>query len=242
MGEVWPGDAEETEAILARGEVTEIAEVVAGSNRVFQVRLEMDGKSLTAVYKPTRGERPLWDFPPHTLYRREAATYVVDKALGWGLVPPTVARGDGPLGPGSMQAWVAEPPEDAAPDRLQLEEELRRLAALDVLVNNGDRKAAHLLLDPGLHLRGIDHGVTFSPEFKLRTVLADLGGERLPAAAMADLTSLLGDRRRLGALEAGLLRLLDQEEVAAFRRRALELRRSGRYPLLDPFWGRPFGR
>ncbi len=242
MGEVWPGDAEETEAILARGEVTEIAEVVAGSNRVFQVRLEMDGKSLTAVYKPARGERPLWDFPPHTLYRREAATYVVDKALGWGLVPPTVARRDGPLGPGSMQAWVAEPPEDAAPDRLQLEEELRRLAALDVLVNNGDRKAAHLLLDPGLHLRGIDHGVTFSPEFKLRTVLADLGGERLPAAAMADLTSLLGDRRRLGALEAGLLRLLDQEEVAAFRRRALELRRSGRYPLLDPFWGRPFGR
>ncbi len=242
MGEVWPGDAEETEAILARGEVTEIAEVVAGSNRVFQVRLEMDGKSLTAVYKPARGERPLWDFPPHTLYRREAATYVVDKALGWGLVPPTVARRDGPLGPGSMQEWVAEPPEDAAPDRLQLEGELRRLAALDVLVNNGDRKAAHLLLDPGLHLRGIDHGVTFSPEFKLRTVLADLGGERLPAAAMADLTSLLGDRRRLGALEAGLLRLLDQEEVAAFRRRALELRRSGRYPLLDPFWGRPFGR
>ena len=242
MDEVWPGDAEETEAILARGEVTEIAEVVAGSNRVFQVRLEMDGKSLTAVYKPARGERPLWDFPPHTLYRREAATYVVDKALGWGLVPPTVARRDGPLGPGSMQEWVAEPPEDAAPDRLQLEEELRRLAALDVLVNNGDRKAAHLLLDPGLHLRGIDHGVTFSPEFKLRTVLADLGGERLPAAAMADLTSLLGDRRRLGALEAGLLRLLDQEEVAAFRRRALELRRSGRYPLLDPFWGRPFGR
>lgn len=242
MGEVWPGDAEETEAILARGEVTEIAEVVAGSNRVFQVRLEMDGKSLTAVYKPARGERPLWDFPPHTLYRREAATYVVDKALGWGLVPPTVARRDGPLGPGSMQEWVAEPPEDAAPDRLQLEGELRRLAALDVLVNNGDRKAAHLLLDPGLHLRGIDHGVTFSPEFKLRTVLADLGGERVPAAAMADLTSLLGDRRRLGALEAGLLRLLDQEEVAAFRRRALELRRSGRYPLLDPFWGRPFGR
>ncbi|MHB1522510.1 MAG: protein kinase family protein [Candidatus Dormibacteria bacterium] len=242
MGEVWTGDAEETEAILARGEVTEIAEVVAGSNRVFQVRLEMDGKSLTAVYKPARGERPLWDFPPHTLYRREAATYVVDKALGWGLVPPTVARRDGPLGPGSMQEWVAEPPEDAAPDRLQLEEELRRLAALDVLVNNGDRKAAHLLLDPGLHLRGIDHGVTFSPEFKLRTVLADLGGERVPAAAMADLTSLLGDRRRLGALEAGLLRLLDQEEVAAFRRRALELRRSGRYPLLDPFWGRPFGR
>ncbi len=241
MGEVRPGGPAETEAILARGEVLGIAEVVAGSNRVFQVRLEMDGEALTAVYKPARGERPLWDFPPQTLYRREAATYLVDKALGWGLVPPTVARPDGPLGPGSMQEWVAGPPEGAAPDRLQLQEELRRLAALDVLVNNGDRKAAHLLLDPGLHLRGIDHGVTFSAEFKLRTVLADLGGEPLPEAIMADLASLAGDRRRLGALQADLLRLLDREEVGAFRRRALELRRSGRYPLLHPFWGRPFG-
>jgi uncharacterized repeat protein (TIGR03843 family) len=141
-----------------------------------------------------------------------------------------------------MQEWVAEPPEEAAPDPLQLEEELRRLAALDVLVNNGDRKAAHLLLDPQLHLRGIDHGVTFSPEFKLRTVLADLGGEAVPQATMADLASLLGDRSRLGALQAGLLGLLDRREVAAFRRRLRELCRSGRYPLLDPFWGRPFGR
>ncbi len=242
MGEVRSGGGAETEAILARGEVTAIAEVGAGSNRVFQVRLEMDGEALTAVYKPVRGERPLWDFPPHTLYRREAATYLVDRALGWGLVPPTVARPDGPLGPGSMQEWVAGPPEGVAPDPLQLEEELRHLAALDVLVNNGDRKAAHLLLDPGLHLRGIDHGVTFSPEFKLRTVLADLGGEPLPEAAMADLASLLGDHRRLGALETGLRRLLAGEEVGAFRRRARELRRSGRYPLLHPFWGQPFGR
>jgi hypothetical protein len=242
MGEVQPGSPAETEAILARGEVTEIAEVVAGSNRVFQVRLEMEGTALTAVYKPARGERPLWDFPAQTLYRREAATYLVDKALGWGLVPPTVARRDGPLGPGSMQEWVAEPPEDAAPDRGELEAELRRLAALDVLVNNGDRKAAHLLLDPGLHLRGIDHGVTFSPDFKLRTVLADLGGQPVPEEAMADLASLLGDSRRLAVLQADLLRLLDRDEVAAFRRRARELQRSGRYPLLDPFWGRPFGR
>ncbi len=242
MAEVRPGSAAETEAILTRGEVTQIAEVVAGSNRVFQVRLETEGKALTAVYKPARGERPLWDFPPQTLYRREAATYVVDRALGWGLVPPTVARRDGPLGPGSMQEWVAEPPEDATPDRGQLEAELRRLAALDVLVNNGDRKAAHLLLDPGLHLRGIDHGVTFSAGFKLRTVLADLGGQLVPEEAMADLASLLGDHDRLGVLQASLLRLLDRDEVAAFRRRALELRRSGRYPLLDPFWGRPFGR
>ena len=242
MVEARPGDPAGTESILARGEVTSLAEVVAGSNRVFQVRLEMGGAALTAVYKPARGERPLWDFPPQTLYRREAATYLVDRALGWGLVPPTVARRDGPLGPGSMQEWVAEPPEEAAPDPLQLEEELRRLAALDVLVNNGDRKAAHLLLDPGLHLRGIDHGVTFSPEFKLRTVLADLGGETVPEATMADLASLLGDRRRLDALQVSLLRLLDRVEVAAFRRRFRWLCRSGRYPLLDPFWGRPFGR
>jgi hypothetical protein len=241
MDQQEPSTPSERETILARGEVAEIAQVLSGSNLVFQVRLESQGASLTAVYKPARGERPLWDFPPGTLYRREAATYLVDRALGWDLVPVTVARPEGPLGAGSMQQWVPEPPEGAAPDRLQLEGELRRLAALDVLVNNADRKAGHLLLAPGLRLQGIDHGVTFSPEFKLRTVLADLGGEPVPEAVLADLSSLLDDRRRLGTLELGLLQLLTREEVAAFRRRARELRRSARYPLLHPFWGRPFG-
>lgn len=237
-----PGTEAARERILARGQVTDIAQVAWGSNLVFRVRLEAPEGVLTAAYKPVRGERPLWDFPPGTLYRREAATYLVDRALGWKLVPPTVVREDGPLGPGSMQEWVQGPASRAAPAQDQLEVELRRLAALDVLVNNGDRKSAHLLLDGQLHLRGIDHGVTFSPDFKLRTVLADLGGEPVPPATLADVVALLRDRQRLRALRQGLLELLTRQEVAAFLQRARELARDGRYPLLDPFWGRPFGR
>ncbi|MGA9775048.1 MAG: hypothetical protein WBU92_03905, partial [Candidatus Dormiibacterota bacterium] len=189
--------------------------------------------------KPARGERPLWDFPPGTLHRREVATYLVDRALRWQLVPQTVLRPEAPLGPGSMQEWIAGPASPPELDRSRVEAELRRLAALDVLVNNADRKAAHLLVGDDLGLRAIDHGVTFNEEFKLRTVLSELGGEPVPEPVLTDLGSLLAERERITTLRSELGSLLSRSEVRAFFSRARELLGSRRYPLLHPYWGRP---
>lgn len=225
---------------LTTGRFLDIERIHRGSNAVFAVQVESPSGPVRAIYKPARGERPLWDFPAGTLHRREVATFVLDQALGWGFVPTTVLRRDAPLGRGSLQEWVEAPPDGAAVERRHLEVELRRLAVLDLLANNADRKGVHLLLDRQLKLRAIDHGVTFNVDFKLRTVLADLGGEEVPQPVLADLSSLFGDGPRLDRLRSELGRLLRREEVAAFEARALGLISQPRYPRLHPWYGRPF--
>lgn len=225
---------------LITGRFLDLERIHQGSNAVFMVQLEGDRGPVHAIYKPARGERPLWDFPAGTLHRREVATFVLDQALGWGFVPTTVLRRDAPLGRGSVQEWVEGPKAEVAVDRQQLEEELRRLAVLDLLANNADRKGAHLLLDRSLKLRAIDHGVTFNVDFKLRTVLADLAGEEVPPPVQAELRSLVANRERMGRLRSQLGRLLHREEVAAFEARAAKLLSHPRYPHLHPWYGRPF--
>lgn len=230
---------------LAQAPVTHVAEVLYGSNAVFLVELdaadpEVDGEPMRAIYKPTRGERPLWDFPRHTLYLRETATYLVDAALGFAHVPPTVLR-DGPLGPGSLQLFVhplrGRPAEGTTES---LESQLREVAALDVLVNNADRKRAHLLVTSGPRVRAIDNALTFLPYPRQRTALIDLGGTRLPAATAAAVRSLASDADRMAALRTRLARLLGPEEVAAFGHRVEELAADPVYPRLDDWDGRPF--
>jgi uncharacterized repeat protein (TIGR03843 family) len=199
------------------------------SNLTFLVRLEGSGDPpLFAVYKPGGGERSLWDFPDG-LYRREIAAYVLSEALGWGLVPPTVERTDGRFGPGSLQLFVEA---DYEQHYFTLVEEaddttgLETVCAFDVVANNADRKAGHVLLAPDGRLWAIDHGLCFHTQHKLRTVIWEFAGERVPPGVVADLARL-GDE-----LPDGLDRLLGDDERRALVERVRALLDAGVFP--DP--------
>lgn len=210
-----------------------------GSNYTFLARLTQAEQVLHAVYKPIAGERPLWDFPENTLAFREVAAYQVSEALGWRFVPPTVFRGAGPHGAGSLQYFVRALPDFhyfnmEAEDR----EQLRRVALFDVLINNADRKGGHLLKDHAGRLWLIDHGICFHTQNKLRTVIWDFAGEPIPADLLADVR---GFRARLNddlVLLDALGELLDTQELAALRRRADRVLAAGRYP--EPGNGRSY--
>jgi hypothetical protein len=220
--------------------VVDLERIAWGSNAVFQVHLAGPEGDLTAVYKPARGERPLWDFPGATLHRREVATSLVDRALGWRFTPTTVLRTEAPLGVGSVQEFIPEPPARLELDPDHVQSSLRGLATLDVLINNADRKREHLLIDPEGELRGIDHGVTFHSDFKLRTTLLELGGTPVPTEWLAAVRSLFEDNSRLSRLRRGLFRLLRPDEVSAFEIRGRQLLEEGIYPELHQWYGRPF--
>ena len=224
--------ADEARAALTRGELSVIGRVAWSSNATFLAAVAVDGQEILAVYKPQRGERPLWDFPDGTLYQRELAAYEVSEALGWGIVPTTIVR-DGPLGIGAVQLFIDHDPEEHYFDLLaQHEERLRAFAVFDVVINNADRKAGHCLRRraDGL-IVGIDHGLAFHAAWKLRTVIWDFAGERVPAAA-ADALCVFADAldgplgRRLGAL-------LSPIEVDALQQRTRALVRAGRLPEPD---------
>jgi hypothetical protein len=227
--ELEPDDAREW---LANGELSVIGRVAWSSNATFLATVTVDSTDVLAVYKPRRGERPLWDFPDGTLYRRELAAYEVSEALGWGIVPATIVR-DGPLGPGAVQLFVDHDPEEHYFELLTGHaDRLREFAVYDVVVNNADRKAGHCLLGraDGV-IVGIDHGLTFHAAWKLRTVIWDFAGERVPAATVDDLCRLadaldgpLGDR--LGSL-------LSPVEADALQQRTRALVRAGRLPEPD---------
>jgi uncharacterized repeat protein (TIGR03843 family) len=152
------------------------------SNATFLVNLEHDGDIAQAIYKPLRGERPLWDFEPG-LHRRELAAYLLSEAMGIDLVPPTIIR-DGPLGEGSLQWFVDADHQQhyftIHESRGDLHRQLREVAVFDVIANNTDRKSGHVLIDSDGHIWGIDHGLCFAAEFKLRTVVWEFGGEPVP--------------------------------------------------------------
>ena len=224
--------------------ITGMGRVVYSSNAVFLLQMEgadptHPAEPLRAIYKPARGERPLWDFPPRTLHLREVAAYLVSAALTDGLVPATTLR-DGPHGPGSVQLFIHAAESAGLVPPAAVEEHLRALAALDVLINNADRKSAHLLLGDDGRLRGIDNALSFLPYPRQRTVLIDLGGQALPAAVSARVAALAGDAARRAELGTALGRLLDADEVAAFGERLDDLAAAATYPVLDPWDGRPF--
>ena len=206
-------------------------EVIWGSNYTYLVEFQNDSSTVQAVYKPTRGERPLWDFPEASLAQREVAAYVVSQALGWELVPPTIYRQDAPLGPGSVQLFIEHDPEYHyfslnAADR----QRLRPVALFDLLINNADRKGSHILFDADQHIWLIDHGICFHDEPKLRTVIWDFAGEKLPAELAADLSAfqhkLTEDQNLIQELQA----LLSTQELAALEVRIRRLLKHGRFP------------
>ena len=220
---------ERARALLAEGDLELLGRIPWASNATLLASVRHRELEGLAVYKPVRGERPLWDFPPGTLYRREVAAYLVSEQLGWRLVPPTLVR-EGPLGVGSLQLYVDADAEVTAFELLAAgNAALPRIAAFDVVTNNADRKAGHCLLGEDERVWAIDHGVCFHAEPKLRTVLWDLAGHPLEAADVADLEALAGEAAG-GGLRERLAELLAAEEVAAVAERALALARAGRLP------------
>jgi uncharacterized repeat protein (TIGR03843 family) len=228
--------------------------LVAASNATFVG--DLDG--VRVVYKPIAGERPLWDFPDGNLASREVAAYAVSEALGWGVVPKTWL-GDGPHGPGMLQEWVDEDPGIGAVDvvapgavpagcRAVLEARdgegnpvvlvhedtaaLRKMAIFDILINNGDRKGGHVLATPDGQRRGVDHGVSFHVESKLRTVLWGWIGEPLSV----DETAAVGSVAQDIGLRTTLEGLLTPAEVTAFQGRVSHLLATGVFPEPSPEW------
>ncbi|HWC10308.1 MAG TPA: SCO1664 family protein [Acidimicrobiales bacterium] len=201
------------------------------SNATFLVDVCLDDTSGLAVYKPLRGERPLWDYP-EGLYRREVATYLVSEALGWGLVPETVIREDGPLGPGSLQRFVdADFGEHyfTLLERPEHHDALKAVCTFDLVVNNGDRKSGHCLLGRGGRLWAIDHGLCLHVDPKLRTVIWDFAGQPVPEARLEALGRLASSPPT--AL-AGLVHEAEVEALAA--RCAVVLRRPVFPPVRSP--------
>jgi len=190
------------------------------------VELELGGATGLAVYKPQRGERPLWDFP-RGLYKREIAAYLLSEALGWGIVPPTIAR-EGPHGEGSMQHFVMA---DFSQHYFTLVEDpahrraLQRICLFDVIANNADRKSGHCLLGPDGAIYGIDQGLCFHADPKLRTVMWDWAGEPIPDEMIAAVAALV---RR--GLRKPLARLLSAEEQEALLARARAVVDEPRFP------------
>jgi uncharacterized repeat protein (TIGR03843 family) len=214
--------------LLEEGDLEILGLLPRSSNYTFLGKLT-DGTSETlGVYKPRAGEAPLWDFPEGTLCDREVAAYAVSHALGWPTVPPTVLR-NGPEGIGSVQHFVEfDPRQHYFTLRDGRDDTFRRIALFDVVVNNADRKGGHTLLAKNGEVFVIDHGVCFSAEPKLRTVIWDFAGTPIPADLRGDLEcvgSLL-----LGDLGEALSQLLQPEEIAAIARRTEGLLASGRFP------------
>ena len=216
--------------LLAEGEVEVEGRLPWSSNASFVVTLCLDGVSGRAVYKPGRGERALWDFPGG-LYRREIAAYQLSEALGWDVVPETVMRWDAPLGEGSLQRFVDA---DFAEHYFTLLEQpdlgdaLRTIAAFDLVANNADRKSGHCLIDDERRVWGIDHGLCFHEEPKLRTVMWDFAGEPIPDSLLTDVARLADD------IPEELATYLERDEIDALRRRAAAVARLGHFPTPNP--------
>lgn len=221
---------------LERAPLEPLGYLANASNSTLLCRLGAPEDGLHAVYKPSDGERPLWDFPTGSLCRREVAARVVSEALGWRIVPPTVLR-DGPLGEGSAQLFVPHDPREHYFVLVEDEarhEALARIAVLDLVLNNTDRKGSHIIASEadGI-LRGIDHGVCFHPQPKLRTVVWDLGAYPVALAwseALDRLAAALASAA--DPIRTELARLLDPVEVRITAARAARTARMAALPVL----------
>ena len=211
---------------LTRGAITVKGRMPWSTNVTLLVQVALDGVTAPAVYKPARGERPLWDFAPG-LWKRELAAYLLSEALGWGLVPPTVPR-DGPLGAGALQLFVDA---DFEQHYFTLLEDrahhagLQRVCAFDLVANNADRKSGHCLLGRDGRVWAIDNGLCFHVEPKLRTVIWEFGGAPIPLPLLEDLRRLVR-----GGLPASLAGLLLPAEGEALLARAHAVVEDGEFP------------
>jgi uncharacterized repeat protein (TIGR03843 family) len=220
--------------LLERGEIAMKGRMPWSSNATFLVELCAGEESGLAIYKPHRGERPLWDFPDG-LYKREVASYQLSEALGWGVVPKTVLREDAPLGIGSIQRFVAADFEQHyftlyEDESCRWHDPLRTICTFDLLANQTDRKSGHCLLgaegDDAGRIYAIDNGLSFHAEFKLRTVIWEFGGEHVPVPLLDDIGRFVDD-----GIPDALARLLDPFERDALLTRARAVLSDGVFPI-----------
>ena len=199
------------------------------SNATFLVSITLQDKTVQAIYKPMRGEKPLWDFAPG-LHRREVAAYRLSEAMGLNCVPPTVLR-DGPNGEGSVQLLIEANPDEhyftLIEQRQDLHDQFRAMCALDIVANNTDRKSGHVLVDKDQHVWGIDHGLCFAEDFKIRTVIWEFGGEVLPESIRQAVEPLITN------VPLEVATLLTTQEVLAISERAKWLVDGAAFPV-DP--------
>lgn len=213
--------------VLTRGALTVKGRLPWSSNATLLVEAELDGVTTLGVYKPERGERPLWDFPSG-LFRRELAAWHLSEALGWGLVPLTVAREEGPYGEGSVQLFI---PADFEQHYFTVREDarhhdrLRRICVFDLITNNADRKSGHCLLGEDGLVYAIDNGLCFHVDPKLRTVIWDFADEPLPEPILEDLRRLAA-----GGLPERVTALIDEDERRALIKRTRALVKIKRFP------------
>ena len=226
-----PADSEQSGFDLLRnGEFVTCELTPLGSNYTFLASLHWGDRDGQAIYKPRDGEVPLWDFPRGTLYKREYGAYLLSRALGWDFIPPTIIR-DGPYGIGSVQQYVDHDPRLNYYTLSEADaDELRMIACFDLVANNTDRKANHVLVDGNGKLWGIDQGLTFHADTKIRTVIWDFGGEPIPDYYLDSLTQLAGQLNRPEGMLRELLELLLPEEVQALHQRVQWVLTERAYP------------
>jgi hypothetical protein len=229
-----PTSDDEALRLLREGEIDLEGRLLDASNVTLIGTIRAGDVVGECVYKPVRGERPLWDFPDGTLAGREVSAYLVSEATGWRIVPPTVLR-DGPFGPGMVQLWVdADPDVDLALFVRRDLPELRRMAVFDAVVNNADRKGGHIIPMPDGHVYGVDHGICFSADPKLRTLLWRWAGKPLPVGTLTVLERLGDDLR--GDLGEQLHEHLTRREVQCTQRRVTDLLRTQLHPEPSGEW------
>ncbi len=236
MPQSVPLSLDRVQEVLEQGELdTEHGILRWSSNYAFLVTIRLDNDEVNAVYKPQRGERPLWDFPDGTLCYRETAAFLTSRQLCWDLVPPTVLR-EGPRGLGSFQYFIEHDPQV---NYFSFDEtmfpQLKRMALFDYLINNADRKGGHCLVDYQGHLWGIDHGIAFNAVHKLRTVIWDFAGQPISEALLNDVSRLCGifDDSSVPFTQQ-MQKLLSASEIRALQNRMRHVLKQRRYPLPGP--------
>jgi len=233
--------AAEVLTMLEHGSLEILGRLPYSSNYTFLATACLEGSEVRAVYKPRRGERPLWDFPEGTLAAREVAAYTISDAGGWGVVPPTVLRTDAPMGEGSLQEFIEHDPNRhyfvLAEERLQ---DFPSLAAFDIVINNADRKGGHVIEDATGKLWAVDHGLSFNTEDKLRTVIWEFSGDPLDGAVIAQLTSLKDMLLDSEGLGGDLGSLLSPPEAAATLLRVEALLAEGVFPVPESEYRLPW--
>jgi uncharacterized repeat protein (TIGR03843 family) len=224
-------DNSEIVSLLREGEITACKMIPSGTNSVFLLLLRRDKEIIRAIYKPRRGEAPLYDFPDGTLYLREAAAYLVSQALGWHFIPPTEIR-EGPYGVGMVQQFITARPSASYSYLVRKHSfEFRQIAVFDWLVNNADRKVGHCLEGEDGRIWGIDHGLTFNIVPKLRTVIWDFSGEAVPKDIVADIYKLKKQLDNKTSLFQSLSRLLTANEISALEKRLRIILRRPVFPV-----------
>ena len=233
QGASWRADAGGVLELLASAEITACELMPWGSNYTFLAKLRHDeGGEGLGVYKPRKGEAPLWDFPDGTLYRREYGAYLVSEAIGWGFIPPSVIR-DGPHGEGVLELFI--PSYRGAnyftfKDEADRTEALQRMAVFDFFTNNADRKAGHCLLGVDGRVWGIDHGLCFNAVYKLRTVIWEWRSLPIPPGILSDVAAFLDELEKVGPAAAALSELIDAQEMHVLRGRVREVLETGTFP------------